>query len=109
MKSLAYIITREDISELLEENILIPILRGEHGARVDAFYFVGDGVYHLLKGSRNAKNLKSMIKMEQTKIYGCEDSIKNRKLKNVVIEDIKIGTLKDFYQAVADVDHIISF
>lgn len=109
MKSVAYIITREKISELLEENLFAPILKGEHGVEVAAFYFVGDGVYHLIKGSRNAKNIKAIIKTEQTAIYACETSIKNRKLQNVIVEGVKIGILRDFYDATSDVHHIISF
>jgi len=109
MKKLAYIITRVTLSELLEDNIIAPILRGDHGAQIAGFYFVDDGVYHLLKGSRNAKNIKAIIKMEKTAIYACETSIKNRKLQNVIIEGVKIGTLKDFYDATSEADHIISF
>ncbi|UCE06763.1 MAG: DsrE family protein [bacterium] len=109
MKSVAYIITRENISELLEENILAPILKNEHGAPVAVFYFVGDGAYHLIKGSRNAKNIKAIMKMGQTAIYACEASIKNRKLQNIILDGVKFGTLKDFYNAASNVDYIISF
>ena len=109
MKSVAYIITRENMSELIEDNILLPIIHGESGVKIVAFYFVGDGVYHLIKGNRNAKNIKAIIKMEQTEIYVCETSIKNRKLQNVVIENVKPGTMQDFLNATANVDHIISF
>jgi len=109
MKSVAYIITRENISEILEEDILSPILKGEHGAQITAFYFAGDGVYHLIKGSRNAKNIKVMIEKEQIAIYVCQTSLKDRKLQNVIIENVKPGTLKDFYDATSDTDHIISF
>lgn len=109
MKSIAFIITRENMSELIEDDILTPILTGEFGVKTVAFYFVGDGVYQLIKGSRNAKNMKAIIKMGQTSIYACETSIKNRKLQNVVIDGVKMGTMKDFFETTADVDHIISF
>ena len=109
MKSVAYIITRENISELLEDNILSPILEGDHGVEVVAFYFVGDGVFHLIKGTRNAKNFKALLKKSQTEIFACEISIKNRKLQNVVIDQARLGTLKDFYLAASNVDHIVSF
>lgn len=109
MIKVAYIITRENILELLEDNILIPIVRGEQEIKVAALYFVGDGVYHLLKGSRNAKNIKSIIKMEQTTVYACESSIKGRRLQNLIIDGLKYGTLRDFYNAVSGVDYIISF
>lgn len=109
MKSVAYIITRENMPELLEDNILSPILEGEHGAEIGAFYFVGDGVFHLIKGSRNAKNIKALLKKAQIEIFVCEISLKNRKLQNVVIDQARLGTLKDFYLAASNVDHIISF
>ena len=109
MKSVAYIIIGENISELIEDNILAPIISAESGVKTVAFYFVGDGVYYLIKGNRNAKNIKSIIKMGQTKIFACETSIKNRKLQNVVIDNIVLGTMQDFFDAIADVDHIISF
>ena len=109
MKSIAYIVTRENISELLEDNILVPILNGEHGAQVVAFYFVGDGVFHLIKGSRNARNMKALFEKAQIQIFACEISLKSRKLQNVVIDQAKLGTLKDFYLAVSNVDHIVSF
>lgn len=109
MKNIAYIITKESTTELFEENLLIPILKGKHGVQVAAFYFVGDGVYHLVKGSRNAKNIQLLMSTEKIPIYVCENSIKNRKLQNIIIDGVNIGTLKDFYDAVSDVDHIISF
>lgn len=109
MKNIAYIITQESSAELIEESIFLPIVKGEHGAQVTAFYFVGDGVYQLVKGSRNAKNIKLAMTMENISIYACETSIKNRKLQNIIIEGIKLGTLKDFYNATENVDHIISF
>lgn len=109
MRSIAYIITRENMSELIEDNILAPIIHGESGVTTVAFYFVGDGVYHLIKGNRNAKNIAAIIKMKQAEIYVCAISLKNRKLQNVVIENVKPGTMKDFFDATANVDHIISF
>ncbi len=109
MKTVAFIITRENVSELIEDNILAPIVEGDSGVKTVAIYFVGDGVYHLLKGSRDAKNIKAIIKMGQTNILACENSIKNRKLQHIVIDDLKIATMKDFFNTTADVSHIISF
>lgn len=109
MKSVAYIITRENMSELIEDNILLPIINGEAGVKVVAFYFVGDGIYHLIKGNRNAKHIKAIIDSGQTEIFVCEESIKNRKLQNVMIEKVKLGTIKTFWDAAANVDHIVSF
>ena len=109
MKSVAYIITRQNISEVIEDNILAPIINGESGLKTVALYFVGEGVYHLIKGNRNAKNIKSIIKMGPTKFFACETSIKNRKLQNLVIDGIVMGTMEDFFVAAANVEHIISF
>ena len=109
MKSVAFIITRQNLSELFEDDILIPIVKGESGVKTTAFYFVGEGVYHLLKGSRYAKNIKAIIESKQIAVFASEGSIRNRKLQNVVIDGIKMGTLKEFYDAAPDVNHIISF
>jgi sulfur transfer complex TusBCD TusB component (DsrH family) len=109
MKSIAYIITRESTAELIEENLFTPILQGKHGVQVAAFYFVGDGVYHLIKGSRTAKSMKLAMSREKIPIYACEISIKNRKLQNIIIDGVNKGTLKDFYDTASNVDHIISF
>lgn len=109
MKRVAYIITRENTSELMEDNILLPALEGEPGVQIAAFYFVGDGVLHLIKGSRNAKNLRALAKKGQTEIFACDISVKNRKLRNIIIDQAKLGTLKDFYLAISNIDHIISF
>ncbi len=109
MKSVAFIITRQNLSELFEDDILIPIVKGDSGLKAVAFYFVGEGVYHLLKGSRHAKNIKSIIESKQIAVVASESSIRNRKLQNVVIDGVKLGVLKDFYDSAAGVDHIISF
>lgn len=109
MKSVAFIITRQDISELIEDDIFIPIIRGEATIKAIAFYFVGEGVYHLIKGSRHSKNIKAIIELKETAILASESSIRSRKLQNVLIEGLQMGTLKDFYQQAAEADHIISF
>ena len=109
MKTIAFIITRENVSELIEDNILAPVLEGDSGVKTVAIYFVGDGVYHLLKGSRDAKNIKTIIKMGQTDILACENSIKNRKLQHIVIDDVKMVSMKEFLNTTMNVDHIISF
>ena len=109
MRSVANIITRENMTELIEDNILLPIINNESGVKTAAFYFVRDGVYYLVKGNRNAKNIKAIIEMGQTDVFVCETSIKNRKLQNVVIENVKLGTMKIFFEAAANVDHVISF
>jgi len=108
MKSIAYIISSERISELIDENLLAPILKGEHGAKVVAFYFVGDGVYHLVKGSRNAKSIKLAMAKEEISIYACKTSIKSRKIQNIIIDNVNLGTLKDFYDVAFDADYIVS-
>ena len=109
MKQVAYIFTRESTAELLEENIITPLMNEQHGAKVIAMFFVGDGVYHLVKGARIAKNIKSMISTEQVDVYACAISIKNRELQNILIDGVTTGSLKDFYDATSNADHIISF
>ena len=109
MKSVAFIISRQDLSELLEDDVLLPTVKGESNVKTVAFYFVGDGVYHLLKGSRYAKNLKAIIESKEIAVIANESSIRNRKLQNVVIDGIKMGVLKDFFNAALDANHIITF
>lgn len=109
MKKIAYIITKESTSELIEENIFSPIAKGEHGVKVKGVFFIGDGVYYLLKGSRTAKSINLVAEKKGTEIFACKQSVNNRKLQNILINGVIIGTLNKFYEEMADVDHIISF
>lgn len=109
MKNFAYIITGKSTSELIEDNLFAPLGLGKHGVKVSAIFFVGDGVYHLLKGSRTAKNIKLAMVKEDVKILACEQSIRNRKLQNLMIDSVIFGTLTDFYDATTEADHIIAF
>ena len=109
MKKIAYIFTKQHTGELMEDSILLPIALGQHGAKVIAMYFVEDGVYHLVKGGRSSKNLKISISEHDVKVFGCNISIKNRNLQNVIIDGVNVGDLKDFYQMALEADHIISF
>jgi len=109
MKTIAYIITKESTSELIEDSLFAPMARGEYGGKVRGIFFVGDGVYHLVKGSRTTKNIKMITEKEGTEIYACKISVKNRKLQNIIVNGVIVSSLKDFYEAMPDVDHIISF
>ncbi len=109
MKKIAYIITKESTSELIEESVFAPMAKGEHGGHVKGVFFVGDGVYYLLKGSRTAKNIKTIAENTETDIYACKSSVNNRKLQNILLNGVVVTTLSEFYEAMSDVDHIISF
>lgn len=109
MKNFAYVITRQSTSELIEDNLFAPLGLGKHGGKVSAIFFIGDGVYHLLKGSRIAKNIKLAMEKEGVKILACEQSVRNRKVQNLMIDSVLFGTLKDFYDATTEADHIIAF
>lgn len=109
MKKVAYIFTRHQTGELIEDSLIVPIASGQHGAQVIAMYFVEDGVYHLAKGGRSSKNLKITMSKQKVKVIGCEISIKNRKLQNFLIEGVHIGNFNDFYKVALDADHILSF
>ena len=109
MKTIAYIFTKQHTGELMEDSLLLPIALGKHGTKVIAMYFVEDGVYHLVKGGRSSKNLKISMNEQNIKIFGCNISIKNRNLQNVIIDGIEGGDFKDFYKIALEADHIISF
>lgn len=108
MKNIAYIVSGRSSTELLEDNIFTPLEKGELGVNAPVFFFVADGIYHLMKGARSSKTIKTMIARHKSKIIGCEISVKNRKLQNVLIEGVVVGSLKDFYEAAKNVDHVIS-
>ena len=109
MKKAAYIFTKQDTGELLEDSILQPIAAGSHEAQVVALFFVEDGVYHLVKGGRSSKKLKLAVKDHNVKVFGCKLSIKNRNLQNVIVEGVQIAKFNDFYSIALEADHIISF
>jgi len=109
MKTVAYIITRQNIADLLEDDILTPIMRGDHGANVSAFYFVGDGVYHLVRGSRYASSISTIVRANRIPVFACSCSVTGKMLQNVIVDEVKLGTLDDFYNATSEADHIISF
>lgn len=108
MKNIAYIISGRSSTELLEDNLFTPLEKGELSVKAPVIFFVADGIYHLMKGARSSKALKTMISRDKTKIFGCEISIKNRKLQNVIIDGVVLGSLSDFYEAAKNVDQIIS-
>ena len=107
MKKIAYIITRQHTGEFIEDNLLVPISLGQHNAAVVALYFVEDGVYHLVKGGRSAKQVKLAISERNIKVFGCKLSIKNRNLRNLIIDGIEDGTFSDFYGLALEADHIL--
>lgn len=109
MKSLAFIITRQKLPEFIENQILLPIVRGEFGVTPAALFFVDDGVYSLMKATRAAGHLKTIIEKYQIPIFACEDSIINRNLQNLIINGIKLGTLKDFLEACDQADRVLTF
>ncbi len=108
MKKISYIITKQHTGELVEDLILIPVSQGQHGAEVAAMYFVEDGVYHLVKGGRSAKHIKTAIQDRNLKVFGCKSSIKNRNLRNLIIDGIQDGDFNEFFKIALDTDHIIS-
>ncbi len=109
MKSLAFIITRQNLPEFVENQILLPIVRGEFGITPAALFFVDDGVYSLMKATRAAGYLKTIIEKYQIPIFACQDSIMNRNLQNLIIDGIRFGKLKDFLEASDQADRILTF
>lgn len=109
MKKIAYIFTKQHTGELMEDSILLPIALGQHGVEVIAMYFVEDGVYHLVKGGRSSKNVRIAISEQNIKVFGCKNSIRNRNLKNVIIDGVLKGNFRDFYKIALEADHIVSF
>jgi len=109
MKKIAYIISGRSSNELLNDNLFAPLEKDELRTKASILFFVADGVYHLMKGSRSSKALRTIMERDKSKIIGCEISIKNRKLQNFIIEGVVLGNLNNFYDAAKDADHIISF
>ncbi len=109
MKKIAYIISGRNSNELLNDNLFAPLEKDELRTKASILFFVADGVYNLMKGSRSSKALRTIMERDKSKIIGCEISIKNRKLQNFIIEGVVLGNLNDFYDAAKDADQIISF
>jgi len=109
MKKIAYIVSKESSAEILEEAILAPLLNKEQVWSVKGLFFIGDGVYHLVKGSRTANAIYSLMDNSDLGVYACEISLKNRKLLNIISKNVNAVSLNDFYKLMSEVDHMISF
>lgn len=109
MKSVAFIITRQDLPEFVESQILLPITKGEFGNAPVAIFFVHDGVYSLMKATRSAAHIRTIIEKLQIPVYACMDSIFNRNLQNLIIDGIKMGKLKDFLEVSEIAERILTF
>ncbi|MDZ7262779.1 MAG: DsrE family protein [candidate division KSB1 bacterium] len=108
MKKIAYIITKDTSGELLESCLLSNMGKRPINGQISALFFVGEGIYHLVKGSRSANKIKEGIQNLNIKVVACEHSVKSRNMETLLINGIKIGTISDFYAVAEDVDHIMS-
>jgi len=109
MKKIAYIISREDEGEIIEQGFLIPFTKGSQNIRIVALYFVGEGVYHLIKGNRISKIIDKVIADKKCSVAVCRESVQSRLLKNLISNTIQSATLEDFYKLAESADHIICY
>ncbi|MBN1350326.1 DsrE family protein [candidate division KSB1 bacterium] len=108
MKKIAYIITRNGSSELIENGILKTIADGAHGADVIAIYFVEDGVYYLAKSNKLSGDISEVVYNQNVKVFASKQSVRDRKLLPMLLEGVEISTFDSFYEIAKNADHIIS-
>jgi len=106
-KKIAYIVTRDEAMEILEDN-LSSLVRNEQTVEIVAIYFVDNGVYQIVKGARIANKIRDALRVRDIFLYVDDESVKKRNLQNMLLEDAKIGTIADFYASTQDADHIIA-
>ncbi|HEY3397334.1 MAG TPA: DsrE family protein [Armatimonadota bacterium] len=108
MKKVAYLVTRGGTQELIGGCLLNTVSTGRHGAQVVAMHFAEDGVYHLVKGSKNGEKVARAIAEQGVKVTACECSVENRGLKDLLIEGVEIGHFSHFFAAAEEADHVIA-
>ncbi len=108
MKKIAYIISQNGGGEFIQESILGAIADGSHTGKIIAVYFTEEGVYHLVKGSRRAKEIGMAIDSQEVKVIASKQSVKDRKIQNMVIQGVELGNYEQFIEIALDADHIIS-
>lgn len=107
IKKIAYIVTRDVASEILEAN-LNNLIRNEPTAQIVGIYFADDGVYQIVKGARISNKIRDALRIQDIFLFADEESLKKRKLQNMLLEDTKLGTLADFYSHTQNADHIVT-
>lgn len=108
MKKVAYLITRSGTQELIGGCLLNTVSTGRQGVQVVAMHFAEDGVYHLVKGTKNAAKVTRAMAEQGVKVLACECSVGNRGLEKKLIEGVEIGHLAEFFAAAAEADHVIA-
>ena len=108
MKKIAYIISKNGSGEFIQESILGSIADGVHGGEVVAIYFTEEGIYHLVKGSRRAKEVGIAIENRGVRVFASKQSIKDRKLQNMIIPGIEFASYDQFFEIAQQADHVIS-
>jgi sulfur transfer complex TusBCD TusB component (DsrH family) len=108
MKKVAYIISKNGSGEFIQESILGSIAEGTHGGKIIALYFTEEGIYHLVKGSRRAKEIGIAIESRDVRVIASKQSIKDRKLQNMIIPGIELGSYEQFFDIAQQADHVIS-
>lgn len=108
MKNIAYIIAHDGNGEFIQNGILKSIADRTHGANVIALYFIENGVYHLVKGSRRSKEVSIAMQEQHIKVLASKQSIKERRIQNMMIDGVKLASFDSFYNVTQNADHIIS-
>lgn len=107
IEKIAYIVTRDTASEILENN-LSTLLSSGSPTWIVGIYFVDDGVYNIVKGARIANIIRDALRIKNIWLFVHEGSVNKRNLHNMLLEDAEIKTLADFYAHTQDADHIIA-
>ncbi len=108
MKKIAYIISRNASGEFVQESILGAIAEGSHAGKVIALYFTEEGIYHLVKGSRRAKEVGIALDTQGVKVIASKQSVKDRKLLHMIIPGVEHGTYDQFLNFAMEADHILT-
>lgn len=108
MKKIAYIISKNGSGEFIQESILASIAEGAHGGEILALYFTEEGVYHLVKGSRRAKEIGVAMNSQGVKVFASKQSVKDRRLQNMIIPGIELASYDNFFDVAVEADHLIS-
>ena len=108
MKKIAYIISKNGSGEFIQESILASIAEGAHTGEVIALYFTEEGVFHLMKGSRRAKEIGIAMETQGVKVFASKQSVKERRLQNIVIPGVELSGYSSFFEVAQNADHLIS-
>ncbi|WP_054846419.1 DsrE family protein [Sulfuracidifex tepidarius] len=97
-----------NLAQYILVNMVIPQLEeGKHVADVKGIFFVHDNVYMLVKGTDTAERIRSLYK-KGVYIQACDQCTFMRNLGDSLIEEAVVGCFPNFYEAMKDVEQLIT-